>query len=232
MNNNTRHTLAAAVLAAAGFFAAAFAQAAGPSLAGIWMLEGDFSTLKTSDGKLPPLKPEARRTYQAALAARKAGKPAFDTLTRCLPHGLPRLMFAPYPIEVIQEAKQVTFLHEAHHMPRMVYVGDKLPPNDDLDGNYMGFSAGRWDGDTLVIDSGGFNDLTTLDKAGLPHSDQMTLNERMRLIDGGARLEDIITITDAESYTKPWSVRVTFKRMPADYWLKEFVCTDKNPDAS
>jgi len=75
MNNNTRHTLAVAVLAAAGFFAAGFAQAAGPSLAGIWMLEGDFSTLKTSDGKLPPLKPEARRAYQAALAARKAGKP-------------------------------------------------------------------------------------------------------------------------------------------------------------
>ena len=232
MNNNTRNTLAAAVLAAAGFLTASFAQAATPSLAGIWMLEGDFSTLKASDGKLPPLKPEAQRKYAAALAARKAGKPAFDTLTRCLPHGLPRLMFAPYPIEVIQEAKQVTFLHEAHHMPRMVYVGDKLPANDELDGNYMGFSAGHWDGDTLVIDSGGFNDITTLDKAGLPHSDQMTLNERMRLIDGGARLEDIITITDAESYTKPWSVRVTFKRMPADYWLKEFVCTDKNPDAS
>ena len=232
MNNNTRNTLAAAVLAAAGFLAASFAQAATPSLAGIWMLEGDFSTLKASDGKLPPLKPEAQRKYAAALAARKAGKPAFDTLTRCLPHGLPRLMFAPYPIEVIQDAKQLTFLHEAHHMPRMVYVGDKLPANDDLDGNYMGFSAGHWDGDTLVIDSGGFNDITTLDKAGLPHSDQMTLNERMRLIDGGARLEDVITVTDAESYNKPWSVRVTFKRMPADYWLKEFVCTDKNPDAS
>ena len=232
MNNNTRNTLAAAVLAAAGFLTASFAQAATPSLAGIWMLEGDFSTLKASDGKLPPLKPEAQRKYAAALAARKAGKPAFDTLTRCLPHGLPRLMFAPYPIEVIQDAKQLTFLHEAHHMPRMVYVGDKLPANDDLDGNYMGFSAGHWDGDTLVIDSGGFNDITTLDKAGLPHSDQMTLNERMRLIDGGARLEDVITVTDAESYTKPWSVRVTFKRMPADYWLKEFVCTDKNPDAS
>jgi hypothetical protein len=92
--------------------------------------------------------------------------------------------------------------------------------------------SGRWEGDTLVIDSGGFNDLTTLDKAGLPHSDQMTLNERMRLIDGGARLEDLITINDAASYTKPWSVRVTFKRLPADYWLKELVCTDKNPDAS
>ena len=231
MHNTTSKALTAALLAVA-LLGAGLVQAAVPSLAGIWLVEGDFSTLKTSEGKLPPMKPEAQRKYTAALAARKAGKPAFDTLTRCLPHGLPRLMFAPYPIEVIQDAKQLTFLHEAHHMPRMVYVGDKLPANDDLDGNYMGFSAGRWEGDTLVIDSGGFNDLTTLDKAGLPHSDQMTLNERMRLIDGGARLEDLITINDAASYTKPWSVRVTFKRMPADYWLKEFVCTDKNPDAS
>ena len=73
MNNNTRNTLAAAVLAAAGFLTASFAQAATPSLAGIWMLEGDFSTLKASDGKLPPLKPEAQRIFAAALAARKAG---------------------------------------------------------------------------------------------------------------------------------------------------------------
>ena len=231
MHNKTHLVLTAAALCVAALLSP-WAQAAAPSFAGVWLVEGDYSTLKTSDGKLPPLKPEAKRKYAVALAARKAGKPTFDTLTRCLPHGLPRLMFAPYPIEVIQDAKQLTFLHEAHHMPRFVYVGDKLPPNDELDGNYMGFSAGRWDGDTLVIDSGGFNDITTLDKAGLPHSDQMTLNERMRLIDGGTRLEDVITINDEASYAKPWSVRVTFKRLPADTWLKEFVCTDKNPDAS
>ena len=218
------------LLACASLTVATQAQSA-TSFAGIWLLNGDQSTLKTDEGKLPPLKPDARRTYDAAVKARKAGKPIGDTLTTCLPHGLPRLMLAPYPIEILQEKKQLTFLHEAHHMPRLVYLGEKLPPNDALDGNYMGFSAGNWDGDTLVIDTGGFNDLTTLDKAGLPHSEAMTLNERLRLLDGGQTLEDVITVNDPETYTKPWKARITFKKMDSGYWLKEQVCTDKNPDA-
>jgi hypothetical protein len=116
-------------------------------------------------------------------------------------------------------------------MPRLVYLGEKLPPIDDLDGNFMGMSVGNWNGDTLVIDSAGFNDLTTLDKAGIPHSTEMVMQERVKLIDGGQRIEDVITVTDPQTFTKPWSYRLTFKRMPNDYWLKEFACTDKNPDA-
>jgi hypothetical protein len=227
-------TLAAALcatsLGAVALSAAAFAADA-PSFSGFWKVDGDYSTIKTVDGRLPPMKPEAKKRYDAAVSARKKGKPTGDTLAKCLPHGLPRLMFAPYPIEIIQDAKQLTFLHEAHHMPRFVYIGDKLPPIESLDGNYMGFSAANWDKDTLVIDSAGFNDLTTIDTAGLPHSESMVLQERLRLTDNGQTMEDVITVTDPDTYTKPWRARVTFKRLPNDYWLKEFVCTDKNPDA-
>ena len=210
---------------------ASITYAADPSFAGVWLLDGDHSTIRTTDGKLPPMKPEARKRYDAAVAARKQGKPTGDGLAKCLPHGLPRLMFAPYPIEILQEKKQITFLHEAHHMPRLVYLGEKLPAVDTLDNNYMGASAGNWDGDTLVIDSAGFNDLTTIDTAGVPHSEALTLQERMRLVDGGKTLEDVITVTDPETFTKPWQTRVSFKRLPEGTWLKEFVCTDRNPDA-
>ena len=222
----TAAAVCAATLSAAGAMAADV-----PSFTGIWKVDGDYSTVKTTDGRIPPLKPEAKKRYDAAVVARKKGKPSGDPLAKCLPHGLPRLMFAPYPIEVIQDAKQITFLHEAHHMPRFVYIGDKLPPIESLDGNYMGFSAANWDKDTLVIDSAGFNDITTIDTAGLPHSENMVLQERLRLTDNGQGLEDVITVTDPDTYSKPWKTRVTFRRMPNDYWLKEFVCTDKNPDA-
>ena len=202
-----------------------------PSFAGIWLIEGDHSTIRTEEGRLPPMKPAARKRYDAAVAARKQGTPINDTLTRCLPHGLPRLMFAPFPIEILQEPKQLTMLHEAHHMPHLIYIGDTLPPNEELDGNYMGFSAAHWDGQTLVVDSGGFNDITTIDTAGVPHSEDLLLNERLRLIDGGERLEDVITVTDPKTFSQPWKTRITLRKQDSAYWLKEQVCTDKNPGA-
>ena len=226
-----KHFLFAAAACAATLSAPAFA--ADPSFAGFWKLEGDFSTLKTIDGKIPPMTPEARKRYNASVALRKQGKPVpTDTVQKCWPHGLPRLLLAPYPIEVLQDAKQITFLHEAHHMPRLVYLGEKLPALDTLDNNYMGFSVGNWDKETLVIDTAGFNDITTLDKAGIPHSEALVLQERLRLTDNGQTLENVITVTDPETFTKPWKARISFKKMPNDYWLKEMVCTDKNPDAA
>jgi hypothetical protein len=98
-----------------------------------------------------------------------------------------------------------------------------------MDPNWMGVSAGHWDGDTLAVESQGFNDLTTLDAAGLPHSTQLQVAERLRKLDADT-LEDIITVTDPKTYTKPWSTRVTYRRQPG-LRLKEYVCTDANPEA-
>jgi hypothetical protein len=231
----SRHHRTAAIMAsvAAAVFAVAltapaFAQTA-PNLDGVWLLEGDHSAIRTVDGKLPPFAPAAARKYQAAIAARKAGKPDGDTVAACLPHGLPRLMFAAYPVEILQEKTQVTFVHEAQHMQRFVYIGDAMPPLDDLDQNYMGFSAGRWDGDTLVVDSAGFNDKTTIDAAGMPHSVEMKLNERLHLIDGGQALEDVITVNDPKTFTKPWSTRVVLKKTKGAR-IGQYVCTETNPE--
>jgi hypothetical protein len=202
----------------------------GQDLMGVWMIEGDRSTLTTVDGKLPPMKPAAKAKYDAAVKIRKAGGvPPGDTVAKCMPHGLPRLLLAAFPIEVLQEPQQVTFIHEAQHMPRLVYLDAKLPPIADMDPNWMGFSAGRWEGDTLVVESGGFYDRTTLDKAGLPHSTEMKLTERIRKT-GPDSLEDMITVEDAQTYTKPWTAKVTFKRLPG-YRLKQYVCTETNPEA-
>jgi hypothetical protein len=218
-----------------GATVAAYAQAIynpppGRNFEGVWLIQGDHSVVKTIDGKLPPMTKAAAARYAAAVKARRDGKPDFDTIQTCKPHGLPRILFAAYPIEVVQEPTQVTFIHEIHHMPRMVYLDMSLPKLEDMDPNWMGQSAGRWDGDTLVVDSQGFNDLTTLDSAGLPHSTDMRIAERIRKLDADT-LEDTITVTDPKTYTKPWSTRVTFRRQPG-LRLKEYVCTDANPEAA
>ncbi|HEY6455532.1 MAG TPA: hypothetical protein VIY90_09670 [Steroidobacteraceae bacterium] len=226
--------LVASAAAVAAVTGAARAQAIynpppGQNFAGVWLIEGDHSTVKTIEGKLPPMNAAAAARYAAAVGSRRAGKPDFDTIQTCKPHGFPRILFAAYPIEVLQEPKQVTFIHEVHHMPRMVYLDMALPKLDDMDPNWMGLSVGRWDGDTLVIDTQGFNDLTTLDTAGVPHSTEMHVSERIRKLDAD-RLEDVITIDDPKTFTQSWSTRVTYRRQPGRR-LKEYVCTDSNPEA-
>ena len=202
----------------------------GQNFEGVWLIQAEHSTLKTLDGKLPPLNKAAAARYAAAIKARKAGNPAFDTIQTCKPHGFPRILFAAYPIQVLQEPKQVTFIHEVHHMPRMVYLDLTLPSLEDMDSNWMGQSAGHWEGDTLVVQSQGFSDATTLDTAGLPHSSDMRVSERIRKVDADT-LEDVVTINDPKTYTKAWSTRATYKRQPG-LRLKEYVCTDVNPEAA
>jgi hypothetical protein len=228
----SRVVIIAAFLAGAANLAGAqaiYAPPPGQNFQGVWLIQGNHATIMTVDGKLPPMIKEAALRYAAAVKARKAGKPDFDTIQTCKPHGFPRILFAAYPIEILEEPKQVTFIHEIHHMPRMVYLDMTLPKLDDLDPNWMGLSAGRWDGDTLVVDSEGFNDLTTLDTAGLPHSTDMRVAERISKVDADT-LEDVITITDPKMYAQPWSTRVTYQRQPG-LRLKEYVCTDSNPEA-
>ena len=195
----------------------------GRNFQGVWLIQGDHTTVKTIEGKLPPM-------TRAAAARYKARNPASDTIQTCKPHGFPRILFAAYPMEILQEPQQVTFIHEVHHMPRMVYLDLVLPKLEDMDPNWMGQSAGRWDGNTLVVDSQGFNDVTTLDAAGLPHSSEMRVMERIRKLDADT-LEDVLTIDDPKTYTRSWSTRVTYKRQPG-LRLKEYVCTDSNPEAA
>jgi len=215
--------------AAAAWAQAIYSPPPARNFEGVWLIQGDHSAVTTLEGKLPPMTPASATRYAAAVRSRKAGRPDFDTIRTCKPHGFPRILFAAYPIEILQEPNQVTFIHEVHHMPRMVYLDLTLPKLEDMDPNWMGTSAGHWDGDTLDVESQGFNDLTTLDAAGLPHSTQMRVTERIRKLNADT-LEDVITVTDPMTYTRPWSTRVTFRRQPG-LRLKEYVCTDFNPEA-
>ena len=203
-----------------------------PDLAQVWKLPAGVWTLKAADGKAPPLNADGKKLYDKHLAARASGKPVDDGTQICLPHGMPRLMLSPYPFRIVQKPKFVAFVHELTHMYRVIYLNEKNQNAEDLDPYYMGYPVAKYDGDALVVTSNGYNDKTTLDRSGLPHSEAMVLTEKYRLISGGRQLEGVFTINDAAYYTKPWSARVVFDKGDPNAAFDEYVCTDKNPEAT
>ena len=206
-------------------FADSESHATVPDISGVWQITQYEHAIRTAEGKPPPLKPEARKVYEQNVAARKTLKPRSD-LSRCVPPGTPRVMWAPRPLLILQTARKITFVHEYQHLLRHIYLDEPLPAAADVDPTFMGESRGRWDGDTLVIETLGVNDKTVLDRDGMPHSASLRVTERLHLIDGGKRLEDRVTIDDPETFTAPWTARVVFDRKPGAT-LSEYNCVLK-----
>jgi len=191
-----------------------------PNLDGVWAMPRPITALKTLDGKAPPLTAAGQAAYAKNRAALKAGE---DPVAKCWMQGVPRLIYAPYPLLISQERNRINFVHETNHTFRIVTLKKPLPKVDeDLDPAWLGYSAGRWDGKTLVIDTVGFNDKTWLDYSGLPHSDKLKVTERYRLTNAGA-IEGRVTIDDPEMFIRPWTTGFTLVRKPG-YELKESVC--------
>ena len=193
-----------------------------PNLTGKWMMAKRATHLLTAQGHEPPLTATGKAEYAKRQAALKGGDHTIDPISRCLMHGTPRLLYAPYPFLILQTTRNVNFVHEANHTFRNIYWGDKLP--EDPDPTYLGSSIARWEGKTLVIDSIGFNDLTWLDYAGLPHGEKLKVQERYTLTSPDT-IEGWVSITDPDYYTASWNSRFTLKRQPG-MDLKESVCTD------
>jgi hypothetical protein len=196
-----------------------------PDLSGVWQVSRYDPSIRTIEGRLPPLTDEARKRYQSNVAARKHLEPRSD-MSRCVPPGTPRVMWAPFPVMILQTARKITFVHEYQHLLRHIYMDEPLPAAEDVDPTYMGESVGHWEGDTLVVETIGVNDETVLDRDGMPHSAAMRVTERLRLIDGGRRLEDQVHIDDPATFSEPWTARVVFERKP-NVQLKEYNCVLK-----
>jgi hypothetical protein len=173
----------------------------------------------------PPLTPEYAAKFQAALDARRNGTPFPDPTAECLPGGFPRLMgVTPFPMEILMTPGKVTMIFEWMNQIRHIYTdGRGHPP--DMDPTYNGHSVGRWEGDTLVVETVGLRPDTLISQQGLPHSDATRVVERIRLRDDG-KLEDQITIIDPKMLTQPWIVTKTYTRQPREREIQEFVCLD------
>jgi hypothetical protein len=221
----------AALLPLAATMMYAQAAASPPDLTGVW---GIYRGGPAADPKFAPpapspmvLKPEFDKPYQARRAeesaAAKRGEQLANTSAECIPYGVPSMMsIAIYPVEFIQTAKQVTIISEAFSEVRRVYLDRPQNKLDDVAPGYYGRSVGKWDGDTLVVDTVGIKP-TVSGYRGMPHSPQMHITERIRLLSPEI-LHDQITIEDPVTLEKPFTYTVAFKRMASDYEMVEFVC--------
>ena len=220
------------LMAVVGLTQAAFAQSAKmPDLSGSWE---PYRGGRGTDPKLtpPPATPLALKTAYAkpyedrrkleADSLAKGEQLATDG-ARCIPYGMPTMMqVAVYPMEVVQTPKKIMIVTEAFSEVRRVYLDRPQLPLDEVPPGYYGRSVGKWDGDTLVIDTVGIKPAVA-GYRGIPHSAQMHITERMRLVSPDI-LHDQITIEDPVTLEKPLTYTLGYKRMAADYEMVEFVC--------
>ena len=175
----------------------------------------------------PKLTPEYMAKWQAISKARVAGSSDSDNTLKCLPPGMPAMMNMAYGMEVMQTKDKVTFFSELNDALRRVYLDGRKPSQIVLDDpTYAGYSTGHWEGETLVVDTVALNDKTYIE-GFTPHSDQMTVRERIRFVSPGI-LEDRITVTDPKALMKPWETVKTYRKMtgPPEDQLREFACAE------
>ncbi len=144
-------------------------------------------------------------------------------LKLCLPPGTPRIYLQPFPFQIVQTPKEILMLFEYDHTIRQIFM-DGRPHPEDLTPTYMGHSIGKWEDNTLVVDTVGFNERTWLDRDGHPHSDQLHVIERFHRTDSDNMTIDI-TMEDPKALVKPWISQLNFQLRPG--WdIMELACTD------
>ena len=153
----------------------------------------------------------------------------FDYTAHCLPMGWTRQMNTPMPIEIMQEPNRIAILFEAWQTFKVIPTDGRDHPKN-LDDTWMGNSVGRWEGDTLVIDTVGFNDKTRLDTIGHPHSDQMHVVEKLTRTDP-MHIAYEVTVTDPKAYKEPFTNKRVFTLKP-DWELMEYSCEENNKEVT
>ena len=197
-----------------------------PDLSGVWRSVNDrYLTDLTAGSARVTFQPLARALYNQRRGANGKGRPS----ERCLPRGVPAMMLArDEPWKIVQTPAAVFILfHESLHYRQIFTDGRPFP--DDAPPTWLGYSIGRWDGDTLVAETIGLTEETWLDDGGHPHSDALRVTERFRRSTAATMNVDI-TIDDPKAYTSPWTVTVRFESVPnAD--LGEHLCSVASADS-
>jgi len=208
-----------------------------PDLSGIWQafgvtLFGETGELRPGEGTAsswgPPVGPAPYRPELIAKVKELGADNRKDPNVQCKMAGVPRITGSVVPMEVIQTPKKIAFLYESGHAFRIVALDGKPHPAD-LDPSYMGHSTGRWDGDTLLVDVVGFNNITWLPGPGHFHSESLHVVERYMLQpDNTINYE--ATMEDPEVLTKPWLYRLILRHPPREERIMESDCHDNNQD--
>ena len=247
MRNRLTVAMVAAVLMAAGLHAQDYraprAPDGRPDLNGIWQalnsahwniephpagpgVVRDLGALAATPGGLGvveggeiPYRPDALATRRENFENRLNRDPA----SKCYLPGVPRATYMPFPFQIIQSQDHVMIVHEFAGAVRTVYMSDHVPAPAP---SWMGWSNGHWEGDTLVVDTTGFNGMTWFDRSGNFHSDGLHVVERFTAR-SPETLTYEVTIEDANVFTRPWKMSMPlYRRVDADVQILEFRCVE------
>jgi hypothetical protein len=179
----------------------------------------------------PSLTPEYMAKWEMIRKSRMAGSSEYDNTAKCLPPGMPAMMSMAYGMEVMQGKDRITFFSELNDALRRVYLDGRKPTQKIFDDpTYAGYSTGHWEGDTLVVDTVALHENSFIEGFS-PHSDAMTVHERIRFLSPGL-LEDRITVTDPKALAKPWETVKTYRKATqGNDGLREFACPEGLADA-
>ena len=222
----------AALLAVSVLSAAAYGADA-PDVSGIYQVTKYNAKIELVGGGELPLTAMGKAAYDKNIAGLKDGSLTDNARKFCVPDGLPRVLANPYPFEIIQAPPgQVTIIYELSHQVRAIAMDKPLPSEEDLLvlPFFNGHSAGKFEGDTLVVESAGFKENTFLDATGAPHTDELRTVERIRKI-SPTQLEDVITIHDPDYYSKDWQARFVYNQHN-DVRIEDYVCGEPHRDIS
>ena len=203
--------------------APAAAQRRAPDFSGLWQGGGPINDIAEGlpKGETVPLLPSAKQLMESRQSKD-------DPEANCLPTGVPRQ--APYPWRIVQTPTHIFFLFEGNiHSYRQIFVDGRAHPADP-DPTWYGHSIGHFEGQTLVVDSVGFNDKFWFDFEGHPHTERLHVVERYTRT-APDTLVNQITIDDPGAYSKPFTITFTAKLRPRDE-LMEYICNENNKDVT
>jgi len=195
-----------------------------PDISGAWepnAINANVDMVRT--GVEIPFQPWAETLYKE----RKENISREDPEARCLPPGVPRMSTTPYPFRIMQTPGITLIVYEGGaHIWRQIF-SDGRPHSADPNPSWLGESTAKWDGDTFVIDTVGFNGKSWVDESGLPTTDSLHVIERIRRVDLG-HLEIEHTVDDPKAYTKPWKFTTHPVMLRGE--LMEYICQENNKD--
>jgi hypothetical protein len=193
-----------------------------PDLSGIWRaVDGKYLANIGADEGEPPFQPWAAALYKERVANDGKDRPS----GRCLPHAVPdNMMVRSGPFKIIQTPGVTVLLFEEFNHFRQLFTDGRGFP-ERAEPSWFGYSVGKWDGGTFVVETIGFHDRSWLDNPGHPHSDALRVTEKFTRRNFG-RLDIQITFDDPKAYTRPWSANAQFELMP-DSELLESICENE-----
>ncbi len=197
------------------------------------------SAFRVADLTNPILQPWARDELRKANERALSGKAAYTPKERCWPIGVPGFLLYPvFPVYFLQTPKEVVMIWAEDHQVRHVYLNQSHSAR--VTPSWFGESVGRYEGDTLVVDTVGLNDKTYIDSYRTPHTDRLHVVERFRMVEGGKTMEVKLHVEDPGAFTTPWDAIQRYRRIDASgdkndprvprNGLEEMACAENNGD--